>query len=839
MSRSSSLKRFFLVGSLALVAAAYILLTQQVRGQALNVVYGSNGLQQLSYAGTTLEDTSRFGGDAFHIWHLKMTDLQGNPASGSQYGWGEVNSGRQWDAAAHRWTYKFIWGSIQVQYVASGSRLDMIVTEQNYANSGVILDGAVIYPLALHFPRLPANFNDASYVQLSYTTTSPGVTVADYGSGEALAVTPDATKPLYSGYWPTGDPNAYTAMIASTTPDSLPTFQPHFDRPVQPGQTDTFTVSLRFGPSGTPATQLAADAYTNFAETFPSQLSWTDRRPIGTVYLASAPQSGAANQPGGFPNNPRRYFNDSNAGDFDVRTTAGLQAFQQRILQRAQADVANLRALGGQGLVVWDLEGEQYPHATTYVCSPDQIAQVAPEMESIIMDTSSPYCGLKLDDAYFKTITDAGFRVGVCVRPQRFSVAANGTATQTVLNSTAVLAELQRKIAYAHSRWGAQLYYVDSSVDAAGGALDPGIFQQLQRNFPDSLLMPEEFTPRHYAYTAPFLSFIFHGDTGTDTKVRSVYPNAFSAILINDVASSTLAAAVPALTTSVKAGDVLMGHADYADPNNAVITSIVSSVGTMSSTPAPTPVPVPTPTPAPAPTPTPAPAPTPVPTPTPAPAPTPVPTPAPAPAPAPTLGASILSPSAGSTLEGVVSVMAAVNRTLDAAGSYLMVDGKEYGSQHVSGPPFDYALDTSVLSNGAHTLQIWGHDTNNEAFLSGTVAVVVSNNASTAPTTTAPTTTVPTASPSGPVAITFPANGQALSGDLQVSAVISAQLDAAGAYLMVDGAQFGTTRLYTPPFVFPLSASQLPAGSHTIQVWAHTTSNSTLISDPVGVSVRP
>lgn len=451
------MKRLSFFCSLALLGAAYILLTQRVRSQALNVVYGSNGLQQLSYGGVTLEDTSRFAADAFHIWHLKMTDLQGNPASGSQYGWGEVNSGRQWDAAAHRWTYKFVWGTIQVQYVTRGNQLDMIVTEQNDSSSGVILDGAVIYPLALHFPQLPAHFNDASYVQLSYTTTSPGVMTADYGSGEALTIAPDATKPLYSGYWPTGIPNTYTALIASTTPDSLPSFQPHFDRPLQPGQTDTFTVSLRFAPSGTPATQLAADAYASFAHTFPSQLSWTDRRPIGTVYLASAPQTGAANQPGGFPNNPRRYFNDPDANDFDVRTSAGLQAFQQRVLARAQADVANLRALGAQGLVVWDVEGEQYPHPTTYVCSPDQIAQVAPEMESVVADTSSPYRGMKLDDAYFKTIADAGFRPGVCVRPQHFSVAADGTATQTVLNTTDVLAELQRKIAFAHDRWGSTL----------------------------------------------------------------------------------------------------------------------------------------------------------------------------------------------------------------------------------------------------------------------------------------------------------------------------------------------------------------------------------------------
>lgn len=806
------MKRFLVVCSLGVLVATYVLVPQPMRGQGLNVVYGSNGLQQLSYGGITLEDTSHFAGDAFHIWHMKMTDLQGNPVSGNQYGWGEVNNGRQWDASAHSWTYNFVWGRIQVQYVASGNRLDIVVTEQNLANSGVILDGAVIYPIALHFPQLPANFNDARYIQLSYTTASPGVVTADYGSGEALVVAPDATKPLYTGYWPTGDANAYTAMIASTTPDSLPAFQPHFDRPVQPGQTDTFTVSLRFGSSGTQSTQLATDAYANFAKTFPSQLTWTDRRPIGTVYLSSAPQTGAANQPGGFPNNPRRYFNDSNASDFDVRTTAGVQAFQRRVLQQAQEDVTNLRALGAQGMVVWDVEGEQYPHATTYVCSPDQIAQVAPEMESVVTESSSPYRGLKLDDAYFKTITDAGFRAGVCVRPQHFSVAADGTATQTILSGTDVLTELQRKIAFAHDRWGARLFYVDSSVDAYGGALDPGIFQQLQRTFPDSLMMPEEFTPRHYAYTAPFLSFLFHSDTGTDSSIRAIYPNAFSNILINDVDAAHLAAAVPKLTASARAGDVLMGHADYPDPNNTVIESIVSAV---SATP-PNPTPTPTPTP------------------------TPVPNPTPTPGPPPTWSSSIVSPASGATLQGTVLVTATIGQTLDAAGSYLMVDGKEYGTQRISGPPFNYSLDTRSLPNGAHFLQIWAHDINNETLLSGTVAVTVANDAATAPTNpTPPIVTDPTTTPAAPVAITFPTSGQALSGVVQVSAVISSQLDAAGSYLLVDGVQFGYKRLYSAPFVFALDSSELSPGSHTIQVWAHTTSNSTLLSAPVGVLVRP
>jgi hypothetical protein len=237
---------------------------------------------------------------------------------------------------------------------------------------------------------------------------------------------------------------------------------------------------------------------------------------IGTVYLASSPQ-GNVTQPGGYPNNPRRYFNNSNASDFDVRTAQGLSNFQAKVLQQAGNTVQNLHLLNAQGAITWDLEGEQYPQETSYVCSPDQIAQVAPEMESVIANGSSPYAGMKLDDAYFKIMRDAGFRVGVCIRPQHFTMNRDGTAQQVSLANADVAAEVIRKMKYAHDRWGATLFYIDSTVEPNGAVLDAGIFQQAAAALPDSLLIPEETTPKDYAYTAPFKTLSF---TGTWERMR-------------------------------------------------------------------------------------------------------------------------------------------------------------------------------------------------------------------------------------------------------------------------------------------------------------------------------
>jgi hypothetical protein len=288
------------------------------------------------------------------------------------------------------------------------------------------------------------------------------------------------------------------------------------------------------------------------------------------------------------PTNPRRYFNDPT---IDVTTGPGLQAFQHRMLAQAASNATNAQAMHGQAVITWDIEGEQYPQSTSYVCSPDQIATLAPEMETTIADKSSAFYGQKLDDAYFKTISNAGLKVGLCLRPQAFTRAANGTASQvTLTNNSAIIANLENKARFANSRWGAAVFYVDSTVDENGGTLDPAIFQQLITDLPGFLFIPEESTPRYYAYTAPFYSFIFHTDLGTPAWVYGVYPNAFGANLINDVSASTLATYRPQLTDAVRHGDILMAHADYWQDNDSTIVDIYQAAGVTTPPPATRPV---------------------------------------------------------------------------------------------------------------------------------------------------------------------------------------------------------------------------------------------------------
>ena len=81
----------------------------------------------------------------------------------------------------------------------------------------------------------------------------------------------------------------------------------------------------------------------------------------------------------------------------------------------------------------------------------------------------------------------------------------------------------------------------------------------------------------------------------------------------------------------------------------------------------------------------------------------------------------------GQAINGVIQVSATINVQLDAAGSFLMVDGQPYGYQRLSAAPYLYSLSAASLSNGTHSIQVWAHDTNNETLLSAPVSISVSH----------------------------------------------------------------------------------------------------------------
>ncbi len=283
----------------------------------------------------------------------------------------------------------------------------------------------------------------------------------------------------------------------------------------------------------------------------PESLDWPDRRPIASLVLATS----AA----GWPRNPRGWFIDPTV---DVTTPEGLTRFHQRVLQWADTSITIMRSMGSQGMVTWDVEGEQYPQRTSYIGDPRMVDRLAPEMTNVI-------------DEYFRRFRQAGFRVGVTVRPQELVIAADGKSARQVLTSKSADV-LIAKIRYAQARWGASLFYVDSNWGGTGLIpLRPGVFRNVTYAVPGVLLIPEHATPGYFALSAPY-SDLRNRFWGTPALVRWFYPHAFSVI---ELADGDLSGERERVVKALKQGDIVMFRGWFRDPANDRIRELMRAAG--------------------------------------------------------------------------------------------------------------------------------------------------------------------------------------------------------------------------------------------------------------------
>ena len=210
----------------------------------------------------------------------------------------------------------------------------------------------------------------------------------------------------------------------------------------------------------------------------PARNFWPDRRPIGLLMLASNAHSSATN--------PRGWFNNP---ALDVTGTNGLALFRAALFDYVDRSIPILKRVGAQGVIVWDLEGEQFPQKTSYIGDPRLVDRLAPEMAPVV-------------DDFFARFKNAGFRVGVTVRPQNLVFDDYGNPRQKgVLN---IKRCLEKKIDYARNRWGASLFYIDSNA----GVRRPDEAWQLRSlaaEHPDVLLIPEHHHPLYQPFCAGYV----------------------------------------------------------------------------------------------------------------------------------------------------------------------------------------------------------------------------------------------------------------------------------------------------------------------------------------------
>ena len=536
------------------------------KAQTLQTTFNSNGLATMIYNGVTLYApyATPQKGDVPYV-----TDPSGQIS-------------QNWNSSTKTLTWVYSWGNVACKYVPLSDRLNLEIKVTN--TSAAAISGVKVFPLRIDFPQIPVGF-DAYTPQVNYNSDGPTVRTANFGTGNLTVVNQDVTKQLVVGFLTTNDTptfkryNIYVGSKAQwgNPSDGWPNNEnwPVFNRTIPASGSDTYKVSLRFSPSGADTYAVASDIYSAYAAANPSQMNWSDRRPIGALVLADPPSSSQSNP----ANNPRGWNLKDSIG-VDITTSASIQDFRTRVLAYADRSIAILQDRDAQGMITWDIEGEEYPHATSYIGDPRLVTNLGAEMNGIA-------------DAYFKKFTDAGLRVGICIRPQQLKNSNGSSITPTTIKSTVstpyqedvanISQQLLAKIDYAKNRWGCTLFYIDSNTGARDVA-DVAALKIVSAARPDVLLMPEHESFKYYAYSAPFSDLsgtsangIF---PGTPEEVRRTYPNAFSTIKIdNDPAK--VDALRPQIVEAVRKGDVLIFNAWYNSTESQQVKSIYAEANSL------------------------------------------------------------------------------------------------------------------------------------------------------------------------------------------------------------------------------------------------------------------
>ena len=462
------------------------------------------------------------------------------------------------DPAARKLVHKFAWGSASLAARAAGPQVRLSVTVAN--DSAQPMTAAEIQLLWFKFPQRPKGHpfdqKDGWRLGGDGKDSIPTVTF-DYGSGWVVACSEQMGRPLgfYVQIMPWESPNRDNS-VSNLTMTTAPFNSAAEDPVIPPRKSQTYEFSLRFGKAGTDPSSALGDLFGKFGKDNPPLLKWPDRRPIGMLMHANSNMK--------LPKNPRGWFNDK---DFGSISNEGRVKFKERILAAADQSIKVLKDMDAQGMILWDVEGEEFPHATTYIGDPRMLPKLAPEMDAVA-------------DEYFKRYLDAGLRAGVCIRPSRV-VLDNGKARHLHNGADADFdeaKELIEKVALAKKRWKCTLFYMDTNIHfyrtrdgkTTNRLLDAEVIKKILLAHPDVLIIPEFAPLGYYAYGSSYRE-LRGGTASTSPQVRLAYPDAFSMIVVND---GPMDQRHDDLVAAVRRGDILMTRGWFADSANPKVKRI-------------------------------------------------------------------------------------------------------------------------------------------------------------------------------------------------------------------------------------------------------------------------
>ena len=536
------------VTSLRLLAVAALLLLPGVATAAppkATCTFDDHGLASLSYG-----DFQFIKNGTPHVSKVCFSDDKGGDVAADM-----SSPNISFDRVAQRYSYSLPWGAVRCRYQLAGTRLNIELTIEN--DTAGPMSNIELDLLELQFPRSPsgAPWERRSEVICNNDGDITAI-VADYKTGVLTFCNDDPASAVRSGFSPGAPLPQETWLLRVTSPERTTSRPPVF---VEPRSTRTFHFSIRFSKPGVPLKAIAGDLIDKFVAAHPFQLKWPDRRPIGMLSLASHAHSS--------PTNPCGWFGAPN-DDFVGKN--GARHFREKIIEVADRAIRILKGMGAQGMIFWDMEGEEFPNIN-FVGDPRMTAQLAPEMEAAAPE-------------FFERFHQAGLRTGVCIRPSRIVPGWDGKSKwQHSHMGFDVVEEMNQKIIYAKKHLGCMLFYVDSNVryfykpdgNVDSHLLEGAAFKRLADAHPDVLIIPEIPRLDYWCCTAPYRELrphTFGNHAATDSRVLEFYPQAFSVINPIDGPAQERRAEIVA---GQRRGDMLLFRCWFPDEQNKVFKSIL------------------------------------------------------------------------------------------------------------------------------------------------------------------------------------------------------------------------------------------------------------------------
>lgn len=574
----------------------------QVVSSGLQYSVSNKGLVSLSYDGTDYSYNP--GYIVYEFWTppngvesvqsastLITTNFSNNPTSVTNTY--KKDSNREWD--------------LKLDYSGAGTNtLKIDIYAKNKSSTDTLRIN--FSPVSLELKELPSVYpGDAYSWRFNYPSLPLGFLVAGQKSIAWWLEPMQSNYSVFSFF--RGNQTAFHIDLASAVSDGI---GGSFKEKILPGEEKHWTFYLRFGDYSKTRYTIAPEVFESYRQAFPFILNWPDRRPIVRVFLTNPNTDRIACT----STNPRCYLGNGNPlGD--------PMGWKKSMLDWADSMIKiwDSMTIKPQGIIIWDLEGQEFRHSLTYVGDPAHIKELSPEMDAIADEliakyqnagykvgltlrpdyvlfgttlpttcTTAPIPNYNQMDVFIDTDGEPMYRGYICKSTNTWTQEGKAwPATQTVAKNYDQLLQIMRtKVKYSKDRWGINMFYVDSNGPWSQ------LWRDLLKEFPDVIFFPEH---RHYGSYSVASAYV--GDQPmqiwrTEKDPEMMWENKpFSLLLYAEGPSEPHYQTV---IEAVRNGDILLFDGWSNFPGVSNVDKIYQAAGysvSTPTTPAPTPPPPP------------------------------------------------------------------------------------------------------------------------------------------------------------------------------------------------------------------------------------------------------